>query len=115
MLENTEHSGTKAEGFARGLQFVFERPTMALDQKELNRCAGSYRLANGSTINLKFENNKLVIYFNANNKYVLYAASEMEFYATSEYMKLHFKMDNEMVDGFELRRYGSTQFAKRMK
>ena len=30
VLENTGHSGTKGEGYARGLQFVFKRPSLQL-------------------------------------------------------------------------------------
>ena len=30
VLENTGHSGTKGEGYAKGLQFVFKRPSITI-------------------------------------------------------------------------------------
>lgn len=114
VLENTGHSGTKAEGFSRGLQYVFEKPEIKLDEQLLRKYSGSYSLSNGSTVELKTENGQLAIYFNGNNRFQLYASSNSDLYAKSEFMNIHFTINAEKVEGFQLNRYGSTQFAKRI-
>ena len=35
VLENTGHPGTKGEGYARGLQFVFKKPAVPLNDAAL--------------------------------------------------------------------------------
>ncbi|MDP4261446.1 MAG: alpha/beta hydrolase-fold protein [Bacteroidota bacterium] len=113
VLENTGHSGTKSETYNRGLQYVFERPMLKMPDAVLNKYTGSYEGANGTKIELKNENNQLVIYFNPNYKYVLYAASESWFYSTNEFFNMHFTTDNGKVDGFGLDRYLNTQSFKK--
>ncbi len=114
VLENTGHSGTKSETFSRGLQYVFERPMLNLDAVILNKYAGTYKSPNGNKIEIKYENNQLALYFNSNNKYVLYAAGENDFYSVNEFLNMHFKKDSDKVEGFQLDRYGGSQFIKRI-
>jgi predicted alpha/beta superfamily hydrolase len=113
VLENTGHSGTKSETFGRGLQYVFERPMLDLDAAVLNKYTGSYESSNGNKIEIKNENGSLVIYFGANNKYSLYAAGENDLYSNNEFLNIHFKKENDKVKGFQLDRYGSSQFIKK--
>jgi predicted alpha/beta superfamily hydrolase len=113
ILENTGHSGTKSETFGRGMQYIFEKPKLDLDAALLDKYSGSYESANGNKIELKNENGKLAIYFSPDNKYLLYAAGEKEFYSTSEFFNVHFKTNNSKPEGFQLERYGNTQFIKR--
>lgn len=113
VLENTGHSGTKGEGFARGMQFVFKKPQLKLDDVALNRLTGNYHLANGNNIEVKNENNQLVISFSQNNKYQLYAASENEFYAKTEFFKVYFENKDDKITGFRLDRYGNSQFVSK--
>ena len=113
VLENTGHSGTKSETFNRGVQYVFERPMLNLDAAILNRYAGSFQSPNGNKIEIKNENNQLVLYFNPNFKYQLYAASDADFYSTNEFFNMHFKMSNGTVEGFQLDRYNNSQFIKK--
>jgi predicted alpha/beta superfamily hydrolase len=115
VLENTGHSGTKGETYARGLQYIFERRKLELADVILNKYAGSYKTTNGFAVDLKIENNQLVLYFGANNKYSLFAASETDFYSTSEFLNIHFKANNNNVDGFQADRYGSSDFLTRVK
>src|SRR5574338_1452478 len=115
VLENTGHSGTKGEGFARGLQFVFARPKIVLPASVLDKYVGTYLSVNKNKIEIKKENDKLAIYFGANNKYVLYAADESDFYATSEFLNIHFKLNGDDVDGFQMDRYLATDYMKRVK
>lgn len=113
ILENTGHSGTKSETYGRGMQYVFEKPKLILSASILDKYAGAYTTGNGNKIELKNENGSLAIYFSPTNKYVLYAASETEFYSTSEFFNMQFKISNNSVEGFQLNRYGQSQFIKK--
>jgi predicted alpha/beta superfamily hydrolase len=115
VLDNTGHSGTKNETYSRGLQYVFERPMLKLDAALLNTYAGNYEMPNGNKLEIKNENNQLAIYFNSTNKYILFAADETNFYSTNEFFNMHFKMGSGSIEGFQLDRYGNTQFLKKIK
>ena len=113
ILENTGHSGTKSETFGRGMQYVFEKPKLNLDAAVLNKYAGTYQTPNGNKIEIKNEDGKLALYFSPTNKYILYSASETDFYSTSEFFNIEFKTDNGKPTGFQLNRYGNSQFMKK--
>jgi predicted alpha/beta superfamily hydrolase len=114
VLENTGHSGTKGEGFARGLQFVFKRPAVKLPSTVLSKYIGSYKFDSG-TVDVKEEQGNLVAYFN-NNRIPFYAATEKDFYSTAGFLNVHFKNDtNGNVTGFQLERYGSSEFVTKIK
>jgi len=115
VLENTGHSGTKGETFARGLQYIFERPKLKLDDAALNQLAGKYQFPNGNSIELKNEDNHLVYYFSPTFKYDLFAASKSEFYSTAEFFNISFKSNDGKIDGFELTGYNDHLFLKKMK
>lgn len=114
ILENTGHSGTKSETYGRGMQYIFERPNLSLDATLLNKYAGSYQSPNGNKIELKNENGNLVLYFSPDNKYALRPASTLDFYSTAEYFNIQFKPGSNNPDGFQLNRYGNTQFMKKL-
>jgi predicted alpha/beta superfamily hydrolase len=113
ILENTGHSGTKSETYGRGMQYIFEKAKLDLGTALLNKYIGHYESANGNKIELKNDNGRLVICFSPTNKYLLYSASETEFYSTSEFFNIRFKSSDGRPAGFELERYGNTQFIKR--
>ena len=116
VLENTGHSGTKGETYARGLQYIFERPKLKLADAVLNKYAGTYKSQNGNTtVEVKVEDNQLVVYTGPSNKYMFYASSESEFYSISEFLNIHFKMTNNNVDGVQVDPYGSSFFLTRTK
>ena len=116
ILENTGHSGTKGEGYARGLQYVFERPSLKVQPALLKAYTGSYRLPNGNGIEIKLEGLQLNVYFSARNKYSLKAKTETDFYSTAEFLNVSFKQDGDKnVTGLQLERYGSTQVANKVK
>jgi hypothetical protein len=115
ILENTGHSGTKSETYGRGLQYVFEKPKLTLPEAVLNKYTGNYKTQNGNNVELKNENGQLVLYFSPTNKYILYTASETEYYSTSELLNIYFKKSNGAVDGFQLERYGNSQFITKIK
>jgi hypothetical protein len=114
VLENTGHSGTKGETYARGLQYIFEKSKLNLAGAVLNKYEGSYKTTSGNAVDIKVENNQLTLYF-GNNKFPLYASGESDFYSTSEFLNIHFKIDNNNVDGFQVDRYGDSQYLTRTK
>ena len=113
ILENTGHSGTKSETYGRGMQYIFEKPKLGLDAALLNKYSGGYQSADGNKVELKTENGRLAIYFSPTFKYLLFSASDTEFYSTSEFFNIRFKLFDGKPAGFELERYGNTQFIKR--
>ena len=115
VLENTGHSGTKSETFGRGLQFIFERPKLNLQASQLDKYASLYKAGNNNSIEIKVEDNGLTLYFSPTNKFRLYASSETEFYSTSELLTIRFKNNGTNVEGFQLERYGSSQYAEKVK
>ena len=115
VLENTGHSGTKGEGYARGLQFVFKRPSLQLSSAILQPYNGTYTLSDGTMIEMKTKDGSLTATVGGNT-FTLFAASETDFYLTSSFLKMHFiKDDKENISGFELARYGSTEMANKIK
>jgi predicted alpha/beta superfamily hydrolase len=60
VLENTGHSGTKAEGYTRGLQAVFARPSLKLAVDILAQYVGAYQLNPETTIMISAESDHLV-------------------------------------------------------
>jgi predicted alpha/beta superfamily hydrolase len=115
VLENTGHSGNKAEGYARGLQYVFERPSLQLDKELLKKYEGVYRIGNDHTIHIRSENGGLTIFSDPNDKRILHAASETDFYSKSMFLKINFKKDKEQISGFNLELFGNTHFATRVQ
>jgi predicted alpha/beta superfamily hydrolase len=115
VLENTGHSGTKGEGYARGLQFVFKRDSLQLSSSILNQYNGTYKLRDGTIIEITTDNNTLVASA-MNNNLKLLAASETDFYITSSFLKIHFTKDDKgNISGFQLDRYGSSEFVNKIK
>jgi predicted alpha/beta superfamily hydrolase len=116
VLENIGHSGTKGEGFEKGLQFVFKRPSLKLPSTVLDKYKGIYKFNDGNTVEVKEEDGMLVSYFNGNKLDELHAASESDFYSTAEFLNVRFKKnENGNVSGFYVDRYGSSQFVTKIK
>jgi predicted alpha/beta superfamily hydrolase len=114
VLENTGHSGTKGEGYARGLQFVFKRPSLQLSASVLDQYKGSYKLNDGTIVNVASENGMLIATAGG-GKFTLLAASETEFYITSSFLKVHFVKDEKgNVSGFQLDHFGSSEFVPKI-
>lgn len=105
VLENTGHSGTKSETYTRGLQFVFERNQLSLNDKALAKYVGTYHIEDNSwKAEIKNEYGQLKLYF-FNSQLPLYADSPEHFYATSSFFNLYFKENNGAVEGFMLVTY----------
>jgi predicted alpha/beta superfamily hydrolase len=116
VLENIGHSGTKGEGYERGMQYVFERPSISVGQEVLKQYAGSYSMPNGKTAEVKVENNQLVLYNSPTNKFPLLAATDTDFYSTAEFLNLKFKKEgNNKVSILQLETYNGVQSANKEK
>jgi predicted alpha/beta superfamily hydrolase len=113
ILENTGHGGTKNETYARGLQYVFERPQLKLAATLLNGYAGTYQLPDGRTLQLKNEDGQLALYFASNRIFTLYAADEKDFYATAQFLNIRFENASGKPPGFWLETYRDKQFIKK--
>ena len=115
VLENTGHSRTKGEGYARGLQFVFKSPSLQLSSSILNQYTGTYKMNDSTIVEIKTNNSSLIATV-GNNTFKLLAASETDFYINAFFLKMHFvKDDKGSVSGFELHRYGSNEFVEKIK
>jgi predicted alpha/beta superfamily hydrolase len=114
ILENTGHSGTKAEGYTRGLQWVFARPSLKLPATILNKYAGTY-LVGTDTLKIIGESNRLIAIAPGNNRFALDAATENDFYLKGQFLNLHFKKDEAgNISGFRLERFEGDSFVKKI-
>ena len=113
ILENTGHSGTQLETYARGLQYIFERPKLNLAARVLDSYAGTYQLPDGRTLQLKNDHGQLALYFGNNQVFTLYAAGEKDLYATAQFLNIHFDNEPGKPQGFWMETYGNKQFVKR--
>jgi predicted alpha/beta superfamily hydrolase len=103
VLGNTGHSGTKSETYNRGLQFIFENPDIKVDDDILKKYTGLYADVKGNSIELKTENNKLVLYYSTTNSYLLKAATVNKFYSNAEFLNMEFSAEGKTL---QLNRYG---------
>lgn len=113
VLENTGHSGTKSETYSRGLQYFFEKPKLALADSILEKYKGNYRSGIGNSVEIKNESGRLALYSSPNNKYLLYAASDTEFYTDSEFLNIRFKIENGKTEGFYINRYNQSDYIQK--
>jgi len=115
VLENTGHSGTKGEGYARGLQFVFAKDSLQLPASVLNQYTGTYKTDDGRTMEIKNENNTLVGSV-PDYDFKMIATSETAFYYKAFFLNIEFvKDDKGKVTGFQINQYGSSKFAEKIK
>ena len=115
VVEGMGHSGGKAEGFTRGMQFVFKRPELKLDSTALAQYAGTYAFAPGVNFKITLEDGHLIAHLPGNQKITLYAETEMDFHVIGSYAVAHFQKDNSgKVTGFKLEQYSSENFVKKI-
>lgn len=115
VLENTGHSGTKGEGYARGLQFIFKRPSVSVSHAVLDRYTGKYQLPDGTVSELKRENDRLVFPTGDGTTVPLFSASEREFYSNAFFLTIRFQGESEKrVAAAEVETYSGTVIAKKL-
>lgn len=116
ILEGIGHSGSKAEGFARGMQAVFARPSLSIDSAILETYAGKYQLNPQVIIEILKEDDRLVLVAPPSNaKTALYAETEKDFYTKGIYLFLKFQKDDKgKVTGLNLEQFQGEAFLKKL-
>jgi predicted alpha/beta superfamily hydrolase len=94
ILEGMGHSGSKPEGFVRGLQSVFARPTVKLNPSVLEKLSGRYRLNPDVVLDIVAENDHLVLITPDKMRVILEAESENGFHAKGMYLLIEFHRDS---------------------
>lgn len=115
VIDGIGHSGSKAEGYTRGLQYVFDKGDVSVDSKILDKYTGTYQNPMGFKIDLRLENNHLVSEIPGNGDRILYASNETDFYVIGQYLKVYFKNDdNGNTTGFQVETYDNKFFMKKV-
>lgn len=115
ILENTGHSGTKTEGFGRGLQFIYERPSLPLTTSLASPLTGKFQLTDGTSLEIKWEHNRLFVDIGTANRYPLLAETATDLYSKSEFLQIHFMKEGNTITGLQLVRYNKTDIAKKIR
>jgi hypothetical protein len=115
VLEGIGHSGSKAEGYTRGLQAVFERRSLSLPHAVLIQYLGKYRLAPQFIVEIVEDDGDLVILVPGNVRIPLFAETEKNFYVRGAYMFIEFKKNEAgKVIGCEAEQFSGKQFAEKI-
>ena len=116
IVKGSGHSGTKPEGYNRGLQQVFQRPSLKVDKKILKQYVGEYEIGPQLNVKLELEGDQLVGIAPGSPKMTLFAESEEDFYIKGAFFNLHFQKDNTgKVTGFQVEQYNAGFSAKKLK
>ncbi|MGA3245116.1 MAG: alpha/beta hydrolase-fold protein [Bacteroidota bacterium] len=115
VIEGIGHSGSKAEGYTRGLQAVFARPTLTLLERILDQYLGKYQVAPQFTVEITKANGSLLVLAPGDTKIPLFAESDSNFYVKGMYLFVRFKKNEAgKVIGFEVEQFNGTQFAQKL-
>lgn len=110
ILFNTGHSGTKAEGYSRGMRFAYKKTSITLDEEILKQYTGTYEVSSATQVELTIENNQLTVVY-PNNKVKLFAESETDFFEQGVYNFFHFEKDESgKIKGYLLEQYDGNSF-----
>ncbi len=116
ILEETGHSASKAEGYSRGLQAVFARPSLTIDPAILLSYVGKYQISPEMTVQIVKENDRLALLAPDGMKLVLTAETEREFYVKGMYLFLRFqKGDAGKITGCQVEQFQGGAFVKRVE
>ena len=115
VLDGVGHSGGKAEGYTKGLQFVFAKSPISLSEDILNQYAGEYELARGFTVKISVDNGNLIVLTPDSNSITLYPESENEFYTVGQYLLAHFQKNSAgEVTGCQIEQYTGKRNLKKV-
>ncbi len=115
ILENTGHSGSKAEGYTRGLQWAFERPSLFLSPSTLKEYEGQYEIRPGVFARVSTEGGRLAVHAPGNPPVLLHAESEDRFYAKGFFLNAQFKRDAAgKVTGIHVEEYAGTSLLRKV-
>jgi predicted alpha/beta superfamily hydrolase len=115
IVDGMAHSGTKAEGFARGIQFVYAKTNIKVDVSILKQYEGTYEFAPGMNIKIYLENDQLTATPPDNSKLQLDAENEKDFYIKGSKTSVQFEKDGSgKVTGFMFTNNGAKNFIKKI-
>jgi predicted alpha/beta superfamily hydrolase len=116
IVKGSGHAGTKPEGYNRGLQQVFKRPSIKVDKKILEQYVGEYEINPQLHVNLELEGNQLIGIAPDSPRMPILAETEKDFSIIGSYFFIHFQKDNDgKVTGFQVEQYNNGFFAKKVK
>lgn len=116
VIEGAGHSGGKAEGFARGLQWIFALPRIPVDARILDRYEGEYELAPGTRVRVWRSENVLMAAFPGGAAVHLLAKNDAEFYVRGFYLHVRFETDEQgVVRGLVAEEYQRTSRAPKVR
>jgi len=116
LLEGTGHSASKAEGYSRGLQAVFTRPSLKIDPAILQSYVGKYQVTPEISVQILKENDRLALLGPEGMKFTLYAETERDFYVKGIYLFLRFqKSDAGKVTGCQVEQFQGGAFVKKVE
>jgi predicted alpha/beta superfamily hydrolase len=115
VIEGIGHSGSKAEGFTRGLQAVFARPSVTVDPRILKEYAGTYELNAEARVTFAEENSHLTLTTPDGTKLTLEAENGSDFYCKGVYLFFKFRKNPDgTISGCQVEQFGGEQFLKRL-
>ena len=115
VLDGIGHSGSKAEGYTRGLQAVFARPSLTIAEGILDLYVGKYQVAPQFTIEIVKANGSLLALAPGGTKIQLFGESNTDFYVKGMYLYVRFKKNEAgKVSGFEVEQFNGTNFANKV-
>jgi hypothetical protein len=95
------------------LQSVFEKPSLQLPTTIIDRYAGTYQFESVK-VTLSRKDGKLFA-VTPEDKYVLQAKTEKDFYVKGAFINIHFTMDGTgKVAGFQLEQFAGGIFMKKV-
>jgi predicted alpha/beta superfamily hydrolase len=114
ILGNTGHSGTKPEGFSRGLQWVFKRPDVKVDLAILKKYTGRYTLGKDTSV-FAIKNGNLVE-VSGESDFVLQAENENSFYHDGRFLRVSFPSNKAgIVTGVKIEQYDSAMLYQKIQ
>jgi predicted alpha/beta superfamily hydrolase len=114
IMDNTGHSGTKAEGYTRGLQSVYGRPSLKLPPALLDRYVGVYTTGT-DTLKINREKDHLTCIMGNGANLALNAESTDAFYVKGIFIHVNFKKDDtDKVEGVECKTFGGKRYLKKI-
>jgi predicted alpha/beta superfamily hydrolase len=115
VLEGIGHSGSKAEGYGRGLQAVFARSALKIAPDTLQLYVGVYQLNPEVRIRVSRENDQLILHTPDSTRVLLYAETEKDFYVRGAYLFVRFeKNETGKVTGLHAKQFSGELFLNKV-
>jgi hypothetical protein len=116
ILDGIGHAASKPEGFSRGFQAVFARPSLTVDPAILQSYTGKYQVSPEITVQILKENDRLALLTPDGMKLALFAETERDFYVKGLYLFFKFqKSDAGKVTGCQVEQFQGAAFIKKLE